>query len=243
MGNNQSAFLDRIRAAIKDTKDERTSWETFFHQAGDQPLLDAIAARGREVKLALLQELTLNAEALHLQVHTCASLHEAAVRIAGIARKSVPEFAASMEIILHDHPLLRALPLNNLLAEDNIPLRLTSAGDPEIRRHTRNASIGITVADWGIAESATIVQLTRTGRPRSTSLVPSIHIALLPIDDLVADLAEACALIRREGQLDSMVLISGPSKTADIEACMVLGAHGPKAMHLVVLTDDPAGNR
>lgn len=85
--------------------------------------------------------------------------------------------------------------------------------------------------------AATIVQVTRPGRPRSTSLVPPIHIALLPFAHLLADLAEAYAMIRQEPDLASWELISGPSKTADIEACMVHDAHGPRALHLLVLDD------
>ena len=59
--------------------------------------------------------------------------------------------------------------------------------------------------------------------------------ALLRRDNLVADLEEAYTLLREEGRLDSMVFISGPSKTADIEAQMVHGAHGPREVHLIIL--------
>ena len=140
---------------------------------------------------------------------------------------------------MHDHPLLQALPLEPLLAKDSIVIHTTSSNDPEVRRHTINAYIGVTSATWAIAESATIVQLTRPGQPRSTSLVPSIHIAVLEFANLVATLTEAYALIRQEPDLESLVLISGPSKTADIEGSMVHGAHGPKAMHLIVLIAKP----
>jgi L-lactate dehydrogenase complex protein LldG len=58
----------------------------------------------------------------------------------------------------------------------------------------------------------------------------------------VATLEEALALVRREPEPDSLVLISGPSKTADIEAHMVLGAHGPRAMHLILLTGSTSTN-
>jgi L-lactate dehydrogenase complex protein LldG len=67
--------------------------------------------------------------------------------------------------------------------------------------------------------------------------LPSIHIALLKREHLVADLTEAYGLLRQEPQLDSFVFISGPSKTADIEAHMVHGAHGPREVHVVVLAE------
>ncbi len=239
MKHNRTAFLDRVRTAVQDTRDQRLSWEELLARADDQSILARLAGRNREQQTALLQQLIENAAPLNLQVHTCATLPEAADCIAAIARASKPEFHPEKALIFHDHPLLRALSVDALLTEDHIACHWTGSNNPEVRHHTLAASIGVTVADWGIAESATIVQLTRPGRPRSTSLVPSIHIAVLPVSNLLADLAEAYALIRREQDLDSLVLISGPSKTADIEACMVFGAHGPRAMHLVVLTESP----
>ena len=234
--HNRTAFFDRIRAAVQDIREERLPLEALLAPTDDRALLAALADRNRDQQAALLQQFVTNAAPINLQVHSCATLLEAADCIVAIARANEPEFHPEKALILHDHPLLHALPINALLADDHIPCHWTGKCDPEVRQHTLAASIGITVADWGIAESATIVQVTRPGQPRSTSLVPSIHIALLPLAHLVADLAEAYALIRREQNLDSLVLISGPSKTADIEACMVLGAHGPRAMHLIVLT-------
>ena len=108
-----------------------------------------------------------------------------------------------------------------------------------MREKTIASFIGITAPAIGVADSATVIQLTRPGQPRSTSLVPSIHIAILRQDRLVKDLEEAYVLLQEE-RLDSLVFISGPSKTADIEATMVHGAHGPREMHLVVIP--PSGN-
>ena len=230
------AFLNHIRAAVADATTERLPLDTLLAPADDGPLLAALAGRTQNQRMKLLQQLIAHAAPLNLQVSTCASLPEAAGRIAAIALASEPEFSGQKALILHEHRLLQTLALDTLTELEDIPQHWTSRANPRVRAHTLAASIGVTVADWGIAESATIVQLTRPGRPRSTSLVPSIHIALLPLSRLVADLAEAFALIRREPEHASMVLISGPSKTADIEACMVLGAHGPRAMHLLVLT-------
>ncbi|MBB1077926.1 LUD domain-containing protein, partial [Rhodoferax sp. 4810] len=89
----------------------------------------------------------------------------------------------------------------------------------------------------GVADSATLIQLTEPGRPRSTSLLASIHIAILRRENIVADLQEAYALLRDRAHLDSLVFISGPSKTADIEAHMVHGAHGPREVHLIILAE------
>jgi L-lactate dehydrogenase complex protein LldG len=239
MENNQGLFLNCIRTALGKDNEQQSAWSDLVASVDDKALVQVINSRGREEQLFLLQQLIDNAGPLHLTVHVCNSLSEAASCITTVARDSKPEFGSVKEIVIHDHPLLRALQLASLLAEENIVTHLTPSNDPEVRRHTVNAYIGVTAADWAIAESATIVQLTRPGQPRSTSLVPSIHIAVLELANLVATLAEAYALIRQEPDLDSLVLISGPSKTADIEGSMVHGAHGPRAMHLIVLTPEP----
>lgn len=234
MTEPQSPFLDRLRRILARPGQERAdSWAMLQNGDSDRPGPLPPPKRSREERLDLLDRLTEEAKPLHLQIHRCSSLADAAERISAIATTREPEFSATRELILHDHPLLARLPLESL-TEAGIRTHRTAGSREGIRRHTLDAFIGVTVATWGIAESATIVQLTLPGQPRSTSLVPSIHIALLPLDRLVASLAEAYAAIALE-PASSMVLISGPSKTADIEAHMVLGAHGPREMHLLVL--------
>jgi L-lactate dehydrogenase complex protein LldG len=83
---------------------------------------------------------------------------------------------------------------------------------------------------------------TRAGQARSVSLVPAIHIAVIELKQIIADLKELYALLKwdpqekKEGLTNCMTFISGPSKTADIEATMVRGAHGPREVHVYVIT-------
>ena len=83
---------------------------------------------------------------------------------------------------------------------------------------------------------------TRAGQARSVSLVPAIHIAVIELNQIIADLKELYALLKwdpkakKEGLTNCMTFISGPSKTADIEATMVHGAHGPREVHVFVIT-------
>jgi L-lactate dehydrogenase complex protein LldG len=102
--------------------------------------------------------------------------------------------------------------------------------------------IGLTSADFCMADTATLVLRNRPGQPRSVALVPSIHVAVIALDQILADMKELFALLRwderfrAEGLSNYMSFISGPSKTADIEATMVHGAHGPREVHLFVIT-------
>jgi len=101
----------------------------------------------------------------------------------------------------------------------------------------------VTSADFCLADTATLVLRNRPGQPRSVALVPSIHIAVITLDQIVADMKELFALLRWVAHFPAgrafpnyMSFISGPSKTADIEATMVHGAHGPREVHLFVIT-------
>lgn len=235
---HDSRFLVKLRTALADIQDEAASDRDFlqiFAKADDQPLLERIASRNDLDYLGLVSSFQENSRALNLRVHLAETFEEAADCIVQIARTSQPEFTSARHIIQHMHPDLQKLHLWKLLEEEPINVHTTFPEDPEIREKTCESYIGITAADWGVAASATLVQITATGRPRSTSLVPSIHIGLLRKTRLLANLSEAYVMLGTKGANRSVTLISGPSKTADIEAHMVHGAHGPREMHVIIV--------
>jgi L-lactate utilization protein LutB len=95
---------------------------------------------------------------------------------------------------------------------------------------------GITGALVGIAESGSLVLVGGEGHPLTASLLPDIHIAILRESDLVATLADALA--RPEILAASAaVIITGPSRTADIEMALTIGVHGPKDVHVFLIED------
>src|SRR5215831_15076334 len=108
----------------------------------------------------------------------------------------------------------------------------------EARPTTGDDRLGITGAFCAIAETGTLVILSGAGTPSATTLLPDTHIAVLHANRVVPGMEEAFALIRRElGRLPrAMNMISGPSRTGDIEQTIVLGAHGPYRVHILVLT-------
>ena len=112
-----------------------------------------------------------------------------------------------------------------------------------LRQAISASFVGITTAEFCVADTATLVMRTRPDWPRSVSLIPSIHIAVIPIDRVVADFKELYALLRwgdpefKADLTTCMTFVSGPSKTADIEATLVHGAHGPRAVMVVVLAE------
>lgn len=95
---------------------------------------------------------------------------------------------------------------------------------PEIR-------VGITGAVAGIAETGTLVVTSGPGTPQSTSLLPQTHLAILQEVDLYKNLAEVLNLHKVQ-EATTISLISGPSKTADIEMTLTVGVHGPGEVYV-----------
>lgn len=98
--------------------------------------------------------------------------------------------------------------------------------------------VGITGCYCAIAETGTLMLLSGPDTPASVSLLPETHVAVLAASRIVAGMEEAWNLARTElGRLPRAVnFISGPSRTGDIEQTIVLGAHGPYRVHVVVVT-------
>ena len=108
------------------------------------------------------------------------------------------------------------------------------------------APICISGADAAIAESGSLVLRSGPGRGRLASLLAPAHIAVLRRAQIVRGLGEALALMQqRHGQnafVDSsnLTLITGPSRTGDIEQTLTLGVHGPREIHVVLIDDSAA---
>jgi L-lactate dehydrogenase complex protein LldG len=98
------------------------------------------------------------------------------------------------------------------------------------------ASVTSTVA--GIADTGTLVLRPGPGEPRTLSLVPPVHVAVLRASRMYASLPAAMAGLQLAADMPSnLLLVSGPSKTADIQQVLAYGAHGPKEL-IIVLIDD-----
>ena len=95
---------------------------------------------------------------------------------------------------------------------------------------------GLTGAEAAFAESGSIVVRSGSGRPRMASLVPLVHIALLPVNRIFR--SQMHWLTRPESELEgaaNVVYITGPSRTADIEQQINLGVHGPRELHVILV--------
>jgi len=107
----------------------------------------------------------------------------------------------------------------------------------EARAAVDNDLVGITGCFRAIAETGTLMLCTAPATPATVSLLPETHIAVVAAPTILASMEEAWAAARAEfGQLPRAVnFISGPSRTGDIEQTIVLGAHGPYRVHVIVV--------
>lgn len=97
---------------------------------------------------------------------------------------------------------------------------------------------GVTSAAAGVADTGTLVLLPGPHEPRTLSLVPPVHVAVLRASQLYAGLPAALRALAIEADMPTnLLLVSGPSKTADIQQTLAYGAHGPKDL-VIVLVDD-----
>jgi L-lactate dehydrogenase complex protein LldG len=95
--------------------------------------------------------------------------------------------------------------------------------------------VGITDVWSAVAETGSIVVKSSAAHGRAVSLVPPYHIAVVRKAQIVPDLIDLMAQVRAEGSGAGIVIITGPSKTADIEMNLVTGVHGPGEVHVFVI--------
>lgn len=99
---------------------------------------------------------------------------------------------------------------------------------------------GVTGCDALVAQTGSILLSTRSAGGRALSVLPPHHVAIATRDQLIADLPAAFALLRERYAANwpsFMTLVTGPSRTGDIERILVLGAHGPKRLTVILIEE------
>jgi L-lactate dehydrogenase complex protein LldG len=105
-----------------------------------------------------------------------------------------------------------------------------------LRELCATVDVGITSVDYALADTGTLVMLSSPREARMISLLPPAHIAVVPRARILTGLDELFSLLSNPAEAtSSMVLITGPSRTADIEQILVRGVHGPGQLSVVVV--------
>jgi L-lactate dehydrogenase complex protein LldG len=109
-----------------------------------------------------------------------------------------------------------------------------------LRDHLGGIDIGITWAQYGIAETGTLVLDSTDEDLRLATMISEIHIAFLPLSGILESAADLTHQLQSQMKNDPsyLAMVTGASRTADIERVLALGVHGPLALHIVMIKDD-----
>jgi L-lactate dehydrogenase complex protein LldG len=235
----RAEFLERIRREVSKTPG------LFGASAAPRPAQPGAAAA------AIRRELTERwPEALERFVeeldrvagvfHRAPSLEAVPAVIAAIARER------GVKSLVTWDPVALGFDAAPALTRDGFTVVAARAGQEDERSRERHradaagAQIGVTGADFALAETGTLILLSGSGRPRSTSLLPDVHVAVFGRDRLLESLDQVGVMLEAlhvdpdRSMSGAMInFITGPSRTADIELTLTRGVHGPKEVHAV----------
>lgn len=143
----------------------------------------------------------------------------------------------SKSFLVWETALIKQLKVIEYLETDG--LRIIKSHDKE---QLAKADIGITEADYAIADSGTLVLFSNPNKPRLVSLIAPLHIAILESKKIVHNIFQLFQIVKHEyhqemrgkDPMRCLTFITGPSRTADIELNLTLGVHGPKEVHVLI---------
>jgi L-lactate dehydrogenase complex protein LldG len=159
-------------------------------------------------------------------VHRVATKAEAFDLIVEFLKKEDIKDAAGSYAVWADSPILTGVDTKALAA------RVPGLKFEVTRELAKNSKIGITQMEWGIANTGTLAQNATAAEQRLASTLSWTHIMLLGTGNIVADLPAFMAKMRPD-KSNYLALITGPSKTADIERVLAIGVHGPERIVIV----------
>jgi L-lactate dehydrogenase complex protein LldG len=169
--------------------------------------------------------------------HVVADMTAACAQLAALLNQYAPRRALCWQ-----HPLLERLGLNALLKEMRIEqsdhATLSSLDVVGQRTAIMSADVGITSASYAVAESGTLAMASGPGRERLASLAPPVHIAIIEEQQILPDLFDLFDVLVAagpEGLASNLTLITGPSKTGDLELRLITGVHGPGKWHVIIM--------
>ena len=241
-------FLANIRGALGRSTPLEAPVSEAPHSAGPRDELDERVSKVRE----LITRDADNLMSVLARVAETSGWKVARVADAQSAGDYVLEVARDMEarsMVYSLHQVVRSALRLDALSEAGIQVEPVALGHESEERDVQDrarlrtvmeaSDIGVTGVDYAISETGTCVIIPRAGVSRLVSLLPPVHIALVEKGQVLPSLDELFTLRRDDfvnGNLGSyMNLITGPSRSADIEYKLITGVHGPGEVHMVLI--------
>jgi L-lactate dehydrogenase complex protein LldG len=224
-----SAF-HKIIANVRDALEHRPAPSAHEGTGETAPPLSA-AARGVAIAAQFGREL----EAVGGHFYGLVSPGEARDRLAELVRSAAIRSVAVGAGVVSDAEMLM-----KPLARQNIEIIRATHVDGEaraaLRERVANCDLGIIEADYAIAATGTFCIVATPERPSSLTILPPINFVMVAVERVLPTLADVIdAVGARNFESHRVALITGPSRTADIEKMIVIGVHGPKQLFAAVL--------
>ncbi len=224
MSNSRDKILHTIRKGLKGVSSEETLEErNFLNEAQEiQKLTKELKS---DLKTQFITELN-NVNTTVIEAKNEINIKESLFNL--IKEKELKSFS------IWESEFLKELNVKNELKDAG--LKLITAKN---KNRIATSEIGITEVNFAIADTGTLVLLTNKNQPRSVSLLPPIHLAVVQPENLVRNIRDLFVILKsklEQGQdiTSCMTFITGPSRTADIELNLTLGVHGPKELYVVI---------
>lgn len=243
---NRREFLDNVRAALgRDAPldDIRVPDSTAFS--------DDRSEVGRRLEsIRRTQESTVG----QLTNELVASAQEAGWIVKRVGRGRAAECLRGIVVALDadnvlrsDHSILDEIGLDAAFEESPIAVQKiasersgmsTEAQRATFRQKMLDADVGVTGVDYAVAETGSVAITAGNGVSRLISLLPPVHVAVVLPSQILPSLDELFSTLRGEflerGALDYTNIISGPSRSADIEQTLIRGMHGPREVYMII---------
>jgi L-lactate dehydrogenase complex protein LldG len=236
---SRGEFLGRIRAEMARTRGLVPAVPAL-RPARPRERLDVLRRELAERWRESLERFGREFERVGGVLHRVAEAREVPETIVAIARERGMQRAVAWHADALGLDVTTALTARGLQATAAPEAEVTALERQRRRVVAAAADLGVTGADLAVAETGTLVVVSGTGRPRSTSLLPPCHVAVFDRDAVLESLEQA-GLALEAWHADpspawrgaSINFITGPSRTADIELTLTRGVHGPKEVHAI----------
>lgn len=206
------------------------------HDAGRPAAMPVTSAIGRTELAAQLARELGKVDGHFLGVFTPDEARKQTVSLA--RRIGAARVAIGAGVMLDEGPVARALEHAGLHVTS---YRHTAPVNPaSLAAAMAQCDLGIVEADYAIASTGTFAVTGAPGRPLSLSLLPPVNLLIVHAARLMPDLAAAVTALGPAAVINHrLALITGPSRTADIEKMIVVGVHGPKQLHAMIIWPEP----
>jgi L-lactate dehydrogenase complex protein LldG len=197
-----------------------------------EPFIEPAGVPGTD---SLVARFTQEATAVSAQVHRLFGKPQFVEKVLEVCANQAGEVALSGSVFFSEMELQTALAGRGLTTFESDE---TDHGKLIVR--LANCAVGVTAVDYAVAETGTLVLSSDEPNALLVSLLPPVHIAVVRSAQMIASIDETISILSKDrtervNPSRSVTMVTGPSRTSDVELVLSIGVHGPKALHVIIL--------